>query len=94
MCVLDVHYPVGIKDSQRLCGSWRWPNGRQAKCTEQLSEQGIAVVAVEYRLSPKVKVVDCIDDAAAAVAWTFANIKDYGGSPRRFSSAVILLVAT
>jgi acetyl esterase/lipase len=84
MCVLDVHYPVGIKDFPTVV--WFHGGGLtggKRNVPEQLSEQGIAVVAVEYRLSPKVKVVDCIDDAAAAVAWTFANIKDYGGSPEK-----------
>jgi acetyl esterase/lipase len=41
------------------------------------------VVAVDYRLSPKVKVSDCIDDAAAAIAWVFGNIETYGGSKNR-----------
>ncbi|MDB4664471.1 alpha/beta hydrolase [bacterium] len=84
MCILDIHYPVGIKDFPTVV--WFHGGGLTAgkrDVPEQLSEQGIAVVAVEYRLSPKVKVVDCIDDAAAAVAWTFANIKNYGGSPEK-----------
>ncbi|MAI72750.1 MAG: lipase [Rhodopirellula sp.] len=84
MCILDIHYPRDIKNFATVV----WfhggglTSGKRA-VPEQLSEQGIAVVSVEYRLSPKVKVVDCIDDAAAAVAWTFANIKKYGGSPRK-----------
>ncbi|MDB4476671.1 alpha/beta hydrolase [Rhodopirellula sp.] len=84
MCVLDIHYPVGIKDFPTVV--WFHGGGLTAgkrDVPDQLSKQGIAVVAVEYRLSPKVKVVDCIDDAAAAVAWTFANIKQYGGSPEK-----------
>ncbi len=47
---------------------------------EGLKEQGIAVVAVGYRLSPQVKAPAYIEDAAAAVAWTFKNIARYGGS--------------
>lgn len=84
MCVLDIHYPRGIENFPTVV--WFHGGGLTSgkrHIPEQLSEQGIAVVAVEYRLSPKVKVVDCIDDAAAAVAWTFANIKDYGGSPNK-----------
>ena len=38
------------------------------------------MVAVNYRLSPKVKCPAYIEDAAAAVAWTFKNIEKYGGS--------------
>ncbi|MEI6326404.1 MAG: alpha/beta hydrolase fold domain-containing protein, partial [Gemmataceae bacterium] len=45
--------------------------------------KGIAVVAVNYRLSPKAKAPAYIEDAAAAVAWTFRNIAKYGGSPKK-----------
>jgi acetyl esterase/lipase len=84
MCVLDIHYPQDMKDFPTVV--WFHGGGLTSgkrSIPSELSEQGIAVVAVEYRLSPKVKVVDCIDDAAAAVAWTFANIKKYGGSPKK-----------
>lgn len=84
MCVLDIHYPRDIKNFATVV--WFHGGGLTSgkrDIPEHLSEQGIAVVAVDYRLSPNVKVVDCIDDAAAAVAWTFANIKNYGGSPRK-----------
>ncbi len=46
-----------------------------------LLEQGIAVVAPNYRLYPKVKSPVYIEDAAAAVAWVFENIEQYGGDP-------------
>ena len=41
----------------------------------------MAVVAVNYRLYPKVKSPTFVDDAAAAVAWVFQNITFYGGDP-------------
>ncbi len=50
---------------------------------EKLKKQGIAVVAVNYRLSPKAKCPAYIEDAAAAVAWTFKNIEKYGGDPEK-----------
>jgi acetyl esterase/lipase len=50
---------------------------------EQLRNQGVAVAAVNYRLSPDVPVTGCIEDAAAATAWVFQHIADYGGSPER-----------
>ena len=84
MCVLDIHYPQDVQDFPTVV--WFHGGGLTSgkrKIPSELSEQRIAVVAVEYRLSPTVKVVDCIDDAAAAVAWTFANIKKYGGSPKK-----------
>jgi len=40
-------------------------------------------VAVNYRLSPKVKSPAYIDDASAAVAWVFKNISKYGGDPKK-----------
>ena len=45
--------------------------------------KGFAVVGVEYRLSPHVKVADCVDDAAASAAWVVKHIAEYGGDPRR-----------
>lgn len=50
---------------------------------EELKNAGMAVVAVNYRLLPKATLSDCIDDAAAAVAWTFRHIKEYGGDTRK-----------
>ena len=48
---------------------------------QALKRKGIAIVAVNYRFSPKVKAPTYIEDAAAAVAWTFKNIESYGGDP-------------
>lgn len=48
-----------------------------------LTHQGIAVVGVDYRLYPNVSVAGCIEDAAASIAWTFANIQTYGGDPEK-----------
>lgn len=45
--------------------------------------QGIAVVAVNYRLSPQAKNPAYIEDAAQAVAWVFKHIAEYGGDPER-----------
>ena len=44
-----------------------------------LLTDGMVVVGVEYRLSPHVKTMEIVDDAAAAVAWVFDNIGKYGG---------------
>ncbi len=44
---------------------------------------GIALVAPSYRLYPKVKCPAYLEDAAAAVAWTFKNIAKYGGDPNQ-----------
>ena len=44
-----------------------------------LKEKGVAVIAVNYRLYPKIKAPKYIEDAAAAVSWVFNNIENYGG---------------
>ena len=83
-CRLDVYYPAETKNFSTVV--WFHGGGLTAgkrTVPKLLQEKGIAVVAVNYRLSPKVEVTDCIDDAAAAVAWTFRNIAEYGGSAER-----------
>lgn len=45
----------------------------------ELAEKGYVVVAPNYRLIPETDVDGCIDDAAEAVAWTFANAEKFGG---------------
>lgn len=83
-CKLDVYWPKDLND----CPVVVWFHGGgltsgQKYIPEQLMEQGIAVVTVNYRLMPKVEIADCIDDAAAAVAWTFRNISRYNGDPAK-----------
>jgi acetyl esterase/lipase len=84
MCRLDLYHPVRQTDFATVV--WFHGGGLtggKRSIPDYLKEQGMAVVAVDYRLSPKVKARDCIDDAAAAVAWVFNNIESYGGSPER-----------
>ena len=84
MCRLDLYYPAAKKDFATVV--WFHGGGLtggKRTIPEPLKEQAIAVVAVDYRLSPQVTVRDCIDDAAASVAWVFDNIERYGGSKRR-----------
>lgn len=79
-CKLDLYYPTEIKNFSTVV--WFHGGGLKAgnkSVPEQLKEKGIAVAAVNYRLHPKVKVPVYIEDAAAAVAWTFRNIEKYGG---------------
>jgi acetyl esterase/lipase len=83
-CRLDVYYPSHLQQFPTVV----WFHGGGLKAGErsvpqELTEQGIAVVAVNYRLHPRVKSPAYIEDAAAAVAWTFRNIKKYGGSAKR-----------
>jgi len=79
-CVLDLYYPENAKNFPTVV----WFHGGgitggSKEIPEALKNKGIAVIGVNYRLSPKVKAPAYIKDAAAAVAWTFKNIQDYGG---------------
>lgn len=48
-----------------------------------LAHEGVGMVIVNYRLSPKAKYPAYVDDAAAAVAWTLKNIALHGGDAKR-----------
>ncbi len=48
-----------------------------------VTEEGIAVVSVGYRLNPHVTYPTYIEDCAVAVAWVSRHIADYGGDPRK-----------
>lgn len=62
-----------------LVSRWRI-NCRKQRNSEIFTRKSIAVIGVNYRLSPKVNAAKAIDDAAAATAWVFKNIKNYGGN--------------
>ena len=83
-CQLDVYYPTNKENFATVV----WFHGGGLKrgnrfIPEALKEQGIAVVAANYRFSPKVQHPAYIEDAAAVVAWTFQQIKKYGGDPAK-----------
>ena len=80
-CVLDIYYPETDKGFATLV--WFHGGGLEGGNKELLDgfrRQGFAVVSVNYRLFPKCKCPDYIDDAAMAVAWVFDNIAKYGGN--------------
>ena len=82
-CQLDIYHPpsngfptiVWFHGGGLKRGNKHIPGG--------LKEQGIAVISVNYRFSPKAKAPAYIEDAAAAIAWTFKNIASYGGDPNQ-----------
>jgi len=79
--VLDVCCP----NSEHLLPTIVWFHGGGLTSGKKiipsaLKKQGVCIVAPNYRLFPKVKSPVYIEDAAAAVAWTFNNIKNYGGN--------------
>jgi acetyl esterase/lipase len=48
-----------------------------------LAERGYVVVVADYRLVPDVRFPGFVEDGAAAIAWTRANIATHGGNPDR-----------
>ena len=81
MCVFDFYYPANITDYPTII--WFHGGGLtggKRNIPDYLKDRGFAIIGVGYRLSPKVKAVKCIEDAAAATAWVFKNIEDYGGN--------------
>ena len=94
-CKLDVYLPKDAKHFATLVwfhggglknGSKGGTDDDSAKTPQiarSLASGGIAVVAANYRLSPKVTYPAYIQDAAAAVAWTQARIAEHGGDPKK-----------
>ncbi|WP_106830974.1 alpha/beta hydrolase [Parabacteroides pacaensis] len=83
-CQLDVYYPENKKGFATII--WFHGGGLEGGQKEipmELKEQGFAIVAPNYRLSPKAKNPAYIEDAAEAVAWTIKHINEYGGDPSK-----------
>ena len=79
-CKLDLHYPTDKKGFATLI--WFHGGGLEAgekHFPKEFLEQGYAVIAVNYRLSPRAQNPAYTEDAAEAVAWTFENIEEFGG---------------
>ena len=79
-CMLDIYYPVNKKDFTTIV--WFHGGGLTGgnkELPDALKDKGLCIVGVNYRLAPGVKAPAYIEDAAAAVAWVFKNIRQYGG---------------
>ena len=79
-CLLDVYYPTNSKSFPTIV--WFHGGGLTGgnkEIPESLKEKGVAVIAVNYRLSPKEKAPAYIEDAAASISWVFNNIASFGG---------------
>jgi acetyl esterase/lipase len=82
---LDVYTPAKAANAPVVVffygGSWN--SGRRqdyAFAARALAAQGFVVVVPDYRLVPQVRFPAFVEDGAAAVAWTSANISRYGGN--------------
>lgn len=83
-CVLDLYHPTNADGYATVV--WFHGGGLQngnKSVAERLQNQGIAVAAVNYRLSPRATSPAYLEDSAAAVAWVFDNIEKLGGDPRK-----------
>lgn len=83
-CKLDLYYPENLKG----CPTVVWFHGGgltggSKHLPEQLKNKGMIVIAVNYRLLPKIHISDCLQDAAAAVAWAFKSVERYGGDRKK-----------
>ena len=86
---LDIYLPAKTVPGRDVIvffygGSWKL--GRKEELSfvaNALSKRGYVVVVPDYRLVPQVRYPDFVKDTAKAVAWTYRNIANYGGNPRR-----------
>jgi acetyl esterase/lipase len=88
---LDLYVPKDCKDFPVLFfihgGAWTVGSKNDLGIYENMgkafAKQGIGMVSINYRLSPKVKHPAHIEDTAAAFAWVVSNIGKYGGSKEK-----------
>ncbi|MDR1380700.1 MAG: alpha/beta hydrolase [Tannerella sp.] len=83
-CKLDIYYPSEAKGFPTVV--WFHGGGLEngsKHIPAELKNKGIAVVAVNYRLSPDATNPAYIEDAAEATAWVFKNVEKYGGDTKK-----------
>src|SRR5262249_162151 len=85
---LDLYLPRGQKDFPVLffIHGGTWSSGDRklyAPLGETFAKNGVGVVIISYRLSPKVQHPAHIEDVAKAFAWTVNNIGKHGGNPEQ-----------
>ena len=85
-CKLDLYYPENAKDFPTVV----WFHGGGALSgRSQIHPEEIEELRISrYRrklpsATQSQRTSDCIDDAAAAVAWTFSEMEKYGGDRRK-----------
>ena len=89
--LLDIYQPKKVAAPRPVVlfihgGSWNSgskDNLLYRAIGRRLARQGFVGVVISYRLSPQALVPQQADDCARALAWTVANIKEYGGDPAR-----------
>ena len=82
-CLLDYYLPT---DADAPTVVWFHGGGMVAGskfAPEEFLDAGFGVVAVNYRFLTGASIDEIIDDAAAAVAWTFKTVAERGGRTDR-----------
>ncbi len=85
---LDVYVPRGAARAPVVVFWYggAWTTGSKAEYRfvgASLAAAGYVVVIPDYRLYPRARFPDFVDDGAAALGWTHAQIAGYGGDPAR-----------
>lgn len=82
-CVLDISATKNVTEHTPVLVWFHGGglSGGQKEIPSLLNAENLVIVGVGYRLFPQAKSTESLQDAAAAVAWTFANIEKYGGNP-------------
>jgi len=85
---LDLYMPKNKKDYPVLMfihgGNWRMGDrSMYPPLGNRFAKMGIAVVVPSYRLMPMSQHPAQIEDVAAAFAWVYKNIAQYGGDTKR-----------
>ncbi len=88
-CRLDVYRPDGLPEWAPVVVWFHGGglSGGNRHIPGEFRDQEFLVVPVNYRLFPRAKCVEAIEDAAAAVAWTMKNIEKFGGDPKKVTVA-------
>jgi acetyl esterase/lipase len=82
---LDVYWNSKSKDAKVLMfvhgGGWLSGDKKQYReMASRLAQNGLTVVLINYRLSPKVKFPSHIEDVASAIHWAESSIGTYNGN--------------
>lgn len=86
---LDVYVPQARADNAPVVvffygGSWQAGAKADYRFVAQaLTSRGFVVVVPDYRIYPPTRFPGFVEDGAAAVAWTYAHARAYGGDADR-----------
>ncbi len=85
-CLMDIYLPTQVKNFPTVVwfhgGGLTGGDKNHSALPTRIVSEGIGIISVNYRLYPKVRCPVYLQDAAAAVAWVFEHIEEYGGDPK------------